>query len=154
MAYRSWNSLTFAVVLAGVTLAALASARASEDPAKRLFEHYVALGHAYDPGIADLYADDALIKNTRTYPTGEVRELTMPAAKYKALIRQAMPLARARGDRSTFSDVRYAAEGSRVRIRASRFSELKRYASPISLLVGPSASGTWLIYEEVSESRP
>jgi hypothetical protein len=114
----------------------------------------VALGHAYDPALAELYADDAFIKNTRTYPTGEVRELTIPAPKYKALIRQALPVARARGDRSTFSDVSYAAEGPRVRIRASRFSELKKYRSPFTLLVGPSADGTWLIYEEVPESRP
>ena len=153
MRHRSWKRPTFVLVVAGV-LAALASTQASEDAARRLFEQYVALGHAYDPGIADLYADDALIKNTRTYPTGEVRELTIPAPKYKALIRQALPVARARGDRSTFSDVSYAAEGSRVRIRASRFSELKKYRSPITLRVGPSPTGKWLIYEEVSESRP
>ena len=143
------------IALVGMILAALAATHASsEDAARQLFEQYVALGHAYDPAIADLYADDAFIKNKRTYPTGEVRELTMPAGKYKALIRQAMPLAKARGDRNTFSDVSYAPEGSRVRIRASRFSELKKYTSPITLLVGPSANGQWLIYEEVSESRP
>lgn len=151
---RSWTRPSLALVLAVMILAVVGASPAAEDPARRLFERYVALGNAYDPSLADLYADDAFIKNTRTYPTGKVRELTMPAAKYKALIRQAMPLARARGDRSTFSDVRYAAEGARVRIRASRFSELKQYTSPISLLVGPSASGSWLIYEEVSESRP
>jgi hypothetical protein len=149
-----WKPPAFLVVLAAMTFVALAPAQASETAARQLFERYVALGHAYDPSLADLYADDALIRNKRTYPTGEIRELTMPAAKYKALIRSAMPLAKARGDRNTFSDVSYAAEGDRVRIRASRFSELKKYTSPISLLVGPSANGTWLIYEEVSESRP
>jgi hypothetical protein len=46
--------------------------------------------------VADLYADDAVIRNRRTYPTGEVREATVPAAQYKALIRQAIPLAKAR----------------------------------------------------------
>jgi predicted DCC family thiol-disulfide oxidoreductase YuxK len=124
------------------------------DPAKQLFEQYVALGRAFDPGVADLYADDAVIRNKRTYPTGEVREFALPAPSYKALLREAMPFARERGDRSTFSDVSYKAEGDRVRIRASRFSELKRYTSPISFLVGPSPSGKWLIYEELSESRP
>ena len=75
------------VALVGMILAALAATHASsEDAARQLFEQYVALGHAYDPTIADLYADDAFIKNKRTYPTGEVRELTMPAGKYKALI--------------------------------------------------------------------
>lgn len=145
---------TLILLLVAFLVAAPASLGAAPDAARQLFEQYVALGHAYDPSLAELYADDAFIKNTRTYPTGEVRELTMPAAKYKALIRQAMPLAKARGDRNTFSDVSYAAEGARVRIRASRFSELKKYTSPITLLVGPSANGRWLIYEEVSESRP
>ena len=65
-----------------------------------------------------------------------------------------MPLAKARGDRNTYSNVSYTREGQRFRIRASRFSELKNYTSPLSLLVGPSANGTWLIYEELSESGP
>jgi hypothetical protein len=141
-------------VVIGVMFAALASAQPSTDAAKRLFAQYVALGHAYDPGVAELYADDALIKNKRAYATGQVRELTLPAAKYKALLRQVMPLAKARGDRSTYSEVSYASEGERVRIQAARFSELKNYTSPISLLVGPSPGGKWLIYEELSESRP
>ena len=76
------------------------------------------------------------------------------APRYKTLIREAMPIAKARGDRNTFSNVRYTTEGARVRIHASRFSELKNYTSPISLLVGPSPAGKWLIYEEISESRP
>ena len=142
------------LVLLSVIFVAVASTEGSETIARQLFEQYVALGHAYDARLADLYADDAIIRNKRTYPTGEVRELTMPAARYKALIREAMPLAKARQDRNTFSNVRYTTEGARVRIRASRFSELKNYTSPISLLVGPSPTGPWLIYEEVSESRP
>ena len=144
----------FVVGLLSVMVVGVMAAPASNAAAKQLFERYIALGHAYDVSIADLYADDAVIKNKRTYPTGEVRELTMPAANYKTLIRQAMPLAKTRGDRSTFSNVKYTAEGPRVRITASRFSELKNYTSPISLLVGPSANGRWLIYEEISESRP
>lgn len=90
----------------------------------------------------------------RTYPTGEVRELTIPAPQYKELARATMPLAKARGDLSTYTNVRYAVEGEGVRIRAKRFSELKKYDSPLSLLVKPSASGSWLIQEELSESRP
>ncbi len=145
----------FAGALLGVVLAGTAWAQSpSVDAAKQLFEQYVTLGHAFDPGVAELYADDALIRNKRTYPTGEVREMTMPAPNYKAVIRKVMPLAQARGDRSTYSDVSYTPEGDRVRIRASRFSELKSYASPISLLVGPGEGGPWLIYEEITESRP
>jgi hypothetical protein len=124
------------------------------DEAKLLFERYVALWQAFAPEVSDLYADDALIRNKRTYPTGQVRELTLPAAQYKALIRQAMPMARSRGDRSSYSDMTFEPEGPGVRVRGTRLSHLKQYASPISLLLAPGADGQWLIREELSESRP
>lgn len=143
--------VTFVIILAcaGSTLAADSTAKAKE-----LFERYVALEHAFDPATADLYSDDAKIQNTRSYPTGEKRTLTMPAPAYKKLIRGAMPLAKVRGDTSTYSDIKYAPEGDRVRITCTRFSELKKYSSPLSLLVGADKDGKWLIFEEVSESQP
>jgi hypothetical protein len=122
--------------------------------AEELWNRYVALEAAFDPAVADLYSDDAVIRNRRTYPTGEVREATVPAAQYKALIRQAIPLAKAKNDVSRYSSCTYAAEGARVRIACGRYSALKNYSSPISLLVGPGAAGGWLIFEELSESRP
>jgi hypothetical protein len=124
------------------------------DGAKAFFERYVQLEKTFDAAAADLYADDAVIKNKRTYPNGQVRELTLPAAQYKSLIRQTMPLAKARGDTNSYSGISYTKEGSGVRIRATRFSNLKKYSSPISLWVTPGSDGRWLIREELSESQP
>lgn len=139
-------------LLVAVLLGTTAAAQAPE--AARLFERYVALGRAYDAALADLYDDNALISNRRILPNGEVREMTLPAGQYKKLLRKALPLAQSRGDRSTYSEVRYAREGERVRISAARYSELKKYSSPLVLVVGPQPGGRWLIYEEYSESRP
>jgi hypothetical protein len=141
------------------TLSALAAAQGAPGAdarakAEQLWNRYVALEAAFDPAVADLYADDAVIRNRRTYPTGEVREATVPAAQYKLLVRQAIPLAKARSDISRYSGCTYAADGPRVRIVCARFSVLKNYTAPISLLVGPGPAGTWLIFEELSESRP
>lgn len=122
--------------------------------ARRLFQNYVQLSQAFDVEVAELYADEANIKNKRIYPDGQVRELTMPAPRYKELVRTAMPLAKTRGDRNTYSDLQFTTEGKGVRITGTRFSELKQYASPVSLLVQPSSAGTWLIVEEITESRP
>jgi hypothetical protein len=136
-----------------VCTAALTGKTSLED-AKQCFDRYVALAAAFDPAVADLYADDANIQNTRVTPDGEKRVMTMPAPAYKALIRQAMPLAKSRGDTSKYTDIKLAKEGDKVRVTATRYSELKKYSSPVSLLVGPDKDGTWLIYEELSESRP
>ena len=139
------------------TVNAIAVAHAQDDAvahARQLFDRYVALGAAYDEAVADLYADSAFIKNTRRYPDGQSRSITMPALTYKSLIRQVMPQAKEAGDLSTYSDVKFIPEGERVRIEATRYSELKKYSSPFTLVVGPGEDGTWLIFEEVGESRP
>jgi hypothetical protein len=126
----------------------------SRAKAEQLWNRYVALEAAFDPAVADLYSDDAVIRNRRTYPTGEVREATVPAVQYKLLVRQAIPIAKARNDVSRYSNCSYVADGARVRILCARFSVLKNYSSPISVLVGAGPSGSWLIFEELSESRP
>jgi hypothetical protein len=122
--------------------------------ARAMFDKYVALERAFDPAMAGLYASDAVIRNKRTYPTGQVREITLPATQYKQLIRQAMPLAKQRGDTNRYSECEYSPEGERVRIKCTRYSELKKYSSPMSLLVGPGPKGDWLVFEEISESQP
>ena len=142
-------------VLAFLLLAAATSgAETPNDKAAGLFARYVSLAEAFDPALADLYSDSAVITNKRTYPGGEVRELSLPASQYKALVKAAMPSAQARGDLDTYTDVSYATEGERVRITASRHSLLKDYTSPIVLVVGAGADGQWLILEEHTESRP
>jgi hypothetical protein len=144
------------VIVASTALIAAQGAPSADARAKaeQLWNRYVALEAAFDPAVADLYADDAVIRNRRTYPTGEVREATVPAPQYKQLVRQATPLAKEKNDISRYSNCTYAAEAARVRIVCARFSALKDYTAPISLLVGPGPGGGWLIFEELSESRP
>lgn len=153
------KSLLAVLLLAVATLTQVTTAAERKEDirvtkAKSIFERYVSLEHAFEPTVADLYSDEAVIRNKRTYPTGQVRELTMPAPKYKELLRKTMPLAKQRGDTSTYADVSYAFDGDGVRIKADRYSDLKKYHSPMSILVKPSSTGEWLIYEEFSESQP
>lgn len=148
---RTWPQAAFAVGLAALALAAHAADRVEN--ARAVFASYVARSQAFDASVADLYADHALIENQRTYPDGTARRLTIPAPYYKTLIRQAMPLARQRGDMNRFTDARFTPEGSRVRIEITRYSELKKYTSALVLVVGPAAGGQWLILEERSQSR-
>ena len=142
-------------LLAGLAVGVLAWAQDSDiDAATQLFAQYIALERAYDPGVADLYADDALIKTRRKPPMGDPRDETIPAPEYKALLRQLMQAAKVRGDRSIYSNVTYTPEGQFVRIDASRVSGPSKRVSPLNLLVGRSPSGRWLIYQEFSEAPP
>jgi hypothetical protein len=121
--------------------------------AKALFQRYVELEHAFDPAQADLYADDAVIRNRRIMPGGQIVPLTIPASRYKNVVREGMPEARKRGDVANYTNDTYALEGKRVRIHVTRYLALKKYSSPMSMLVGPDATGKWVIFEEESESH-
>jgi hypothetical protein len=114
----------------------------------------VQLTEAFDPAITDLYADTAKISNRRLFPDGSSREMSMPAPSYKALLRQVLPVAKEQNDLDRYSEVRYVVEGDNVRITATRYSVMKDYKAPHTLLVGPDTDGTWRILEESGESRP
>ena len=124
------------------------------EAAQEFFGQYQAYQRNFDSQILDMYAEDALIQNTRRYPTGNVRVLEIPVWLYKWLIRAVLPFAKLRKDLNSYSEITYTPEDGLVRIKASRFSHLKKYSSPIELLIGPDQNGQWLIYEEISESRP
>src|SRR5688572_9975474 len=97
------KQLLFALVVTILTLSGYAGPATTE--AKKVFETYVDLERKFDPAVADLYADDATIKNTPRFPDGTSRTMTMPAPKYKQLIRQSMPTAKERGDTNKYSEV-------------------------------------------------
>lgn len=120
---------------------------------KSLFDKYKRMESDFDPSLADLYSDEVVIRITRKYPDGAARVMTIPAKQYKQLIRTAMPAAKARGDTNVYKNSTYSRDGDGVRIKSSRYSNLKKYESPISILVRPNKLGEWRITEELSESR-
>lgn len=126
----------------------------AKNPAEAVFASYQSLERSFNPDVADLYCDTAVIRNVRTYPDGQQRTLELPAPKYKELIRAAIPQARLKGDYSTYSQVTYVPEGDSVRITATRYSVVKQYSSPISLLIGSCNGGDWAVLEELSQSQP
>jgi endonuclease YncB( thermonuclease family) len=122
--------------------------------AQEFFEECDKRARNFDISLAECYSDKSFVRNTRRYPSGRTRILEFTAAQWKKLILEAMPIAKQLNDYSTFSNVTYTTEGKRIRINATRYSERKKYYSPISILVGRDSSGSWRTYEEISESQP
>ena len=84
----------FAMTVAVVTLAQPGDANEAED----LFQRYVALERSFDAEIGNLYADAAIVRNTRRYPDGRNRTIEIPGSQRRKMLVAAMPLAKARGD--------------------------------------------------------
>lgn len=144
----------FPSVLALLVFAGASLAKQPQAPAQVVFDKYQSLERSFDPALAELYCDSALIRNTRKYPNGQTRTIEIPAAKYKELIRALLPAAKASGDYSTYSNVAFSPAGSNVRITSTRHSVLKNYSSPMSLLVGSCGGADWGVLEEIGESQP
>ena len=118
--------------------------------AKALFQRYMTLSENFDTAVADLYRDDARIIAFRKDRFGGERRLQLSGSRVQiAGPKDHAACAAWRDDRSRFSEITYTAEGAMIRIRAQRYSLLKGYASPYSMLVGSDAQGQWRIHEEV-----
>ena len=127
---------------------------ATDDP-KAFFQKFIELGHTYNPEVAALYSDEARIRAYRLYPHGTERTMEMNGAQWKQLVTATLPLAKARRDKSTFSNVTITKEGIGFRIKADRYSELKCYTDTgYYLIVNPREDGRLEIVEEYLETQP
>lgn len=127
----------------------------TQTEARAFFARYVELGEAYDVGLAELYANDAVIRSERHYPHGETRAIQVSGQQWKALIVNVMPQAKARQDRSTYANVKVSVSGNRAKISADRYSELKCYTDPAYYMVIERRSdGEYRIVEEYTQTRP
>lgn len=148
-------SILLRIVLLGMLFCVSSTISAAEfTQAKLFFKDFMSLEKRFDPKVAELYSDKAQISMTRLYPDGSQRQMSLTGSQYKPLLRSAMPLAKARGDSSRYDQIVYSQESNGVRIRMRRYSELKKYYSPYSLLVAEESKGQWRIIEEIAQMRP
>jgi len=150
---QSKSRLSVVLLATAVSVVSPAGAGDAITDALALFRDYEARSAGFDLALSDLYSDDALIKTKRVDSRG-VRELSFSGAKWKLMIRAAMPVARMRGDTNRFSDISARTAADAVVITVKRHSELKGYTSPLTLVVRRDGTGAWKIVEEESETRP
>jgi hypothetical protein len=127
---------------------------ASDEP-QTFFNDYIRLGDAFDPAVADLYFDQALIHAYRVYPHGLERNMELSGVQWKQLVIQIMPLAKAQNDKSTFSNIRFTEINGGYKIKADRYSVRKCYTDTgYYMIVKPSENGNLKIIEEYMETKP
>ena len=144
-----------ALAFALFTLVCLLPAWANDVPeVLSAFKEYVTRSERFDQSLAELYSDDAAIRSRRLMPDGRTQNISFSGAQWKDLIRQAMPLAKSRGDRNTFRNISAVSQGQGVILTAERHSHLKGYVSPFAQTWRKDRTGAWKISAEVSETRP
>jgi hypothetical protein len=120
---------------------------------KAFWEHVLHLVDQYDPAVADLYADDAVLKNVFVDANGKKRETSMEPARFKALLRAQLPPLRGSGRHSVYSACTYAPVVQGLRIECERRPGPQEPAHHVSVLVSRDVRGRWQIREEISTIR-
>lgn len=141
-------------LITALALMLLAGSAAAEVPtgARELFDRYQARERQFDPALAQLYDDDAVILVTRIYSNGVVRHLKIPGDLYKLALRESMDEAAEQGDFNQYNDVQFSAENGRVQVSATRYNLWRHYTSPYSATLERGADG-WRIIEERFETQ-
>lgn len=149
-------------VLAGVGFGAWAVSyyqRSLEPPGptptpQELIALYQQYERRYDPRIASLYLDDARIVHSRSYPTGQIREMEFAMEHYRILLLLLTPLARLTADANEYSDFSFEQSDGVAYVQATRRPRWKSYESPSEWILHRQADGNWKIAEEYVTSRP
>lgn len=148
-----WAGLAWLLVGWSTAGAAMGAEGDPAQSARALFERYQALERNFDPELASLYHDDAVVWVTRIYSNGVVRQLKIPGDIYQMAIRESMDEAAEQGDFNQYSEVDFTPVDQGVRIEAQRFNLWRNYRSPYRALVRPDDQGNWRIVEEHFETQ-
>lgn len=71
------------------------------------------------------------------------------------MVTNLMPLAKIRGDRSTYTNIKISVEGARAKIKADRYSVIKCYTDTgYYMIVERQPDERYLIVEEYLETQP
>jgi hypothetical protein len=119
--------------------------------AKEFFARFTALEAAFDPSLADCYAEDGVVIE-KTLENGiEKRAREIPLQKYKAMLSEALAISARANGASTHADIRAErlAPGWVV-IRSIRAYSLSRGPAPYEITVRRDASGGWRVVKEIA----
>jgi hypothetical protein len=117
------NKVGLLIILAFFTVSSeVIAEEISIEEGKEFFRNYQKLDAAFDPAFIELYSDESLIHQLRRYPFGVEKRVVISGYQWKMILREALPVAKSRGDRSEYKNPRYDKNGKYLRIRAERHS--------------------------------
>lgn len=156
--FGSLHRLLSVSLLSAITILYLGTSAAfADDPsvveAQKLFKQYVELERSYDPTQADLFAPNAVIKDTRVYQDGQNKVLNWNGESYKQIVKAQLPVSKARAEQFIYSQPAFSREGNNVRLKCTRSSSTKKYAAPLEMVFAPGKNGLWKIVEESMQSQ-
>jgi hypothetical protein len=131
------------------------AAISSIDNPEEFFKQYIELSDNFDLAVGSLYSANAKVHSYRIYPHGLERGMELTGAQWQQLLIKAMPLAKAKNDKSSFTNVAVSEQGKSYKIKADRYSLIKCYQdSGYYMIIAPRSGGGFHIIEEYMQTQP
>ena len=129
-------------------------AKAAQSSAKALFEQYQTLSESFDPAVLDLYASDAVLKDTTVMADGSSKTTTMTMAQYKTVFPEVIKAMQASNEHDEFKHIKITVlDENTARITANRYSSTKCYEDKnYYMVLQQSNNQSWKITEEFQTS--
>jgi hypothetical protein len=151
---RPRSALAPLLTLALPVLVAIQPSPAEVADALRTLRAALAAEAAFDTTAVSHYTDDAEIRLlVHGAGSGQVQGVILTGAEYKRAINGAMPIARRRGDRNTYTGFSTETRADTVRVTATRHNSLRQYDSPIVFQL-VARGGRWRIVGVVAQVVP
>ena len=112
------------------------------------FGQFVKRANAFDTGIVEHYSPDARVITLRDGS----EKLVLTGAQWKQLLVRVLPIAKKRGDISTFKNVKVSPHGVGFRVTAVRTSAIKCMSDPNYHMDVVRMQDSWMIVEEYTET--
>lgn len=123
--------------------------------AKTFFETFAKLLREFRPEIATLYSPGAQVCTFRQEQNKpEPTKICVEGAKWSDMLRQTMPLSRARGETIEFANIKTEPQPhDTVKVTATRINRTTAFSAPFQLYIQRGTDGKWLIVRELSVTR-
>lgn len=136
-------------VLAGCAVGPQDSSSSEQEAVKDFFEDYAQRSAEFDPSVAELYADSAILQGTQLMKDGSTKQVRMTGAQYKAMIPLINEQAKSLNDYSEYKDFEIEhIDEDEARILALRYSHYKCYEDHNYAMTVRKMEDQWRIVEE------
>ncbi len=119
--------------------------------AREAFTRLVALEAAYDPALAECYADDGVVIENTEEKGARKRTREMPIRRYKAQLKEALAASRQARIASSHSEIRIERLGPGwAVVRSLRACTQSRAPAPHEVTFRRDGDGVWRVVKEVA----
>lgn len=141
------------LILFIVLIVGLSAFASEQQEALQFFNDFVQASNTYNPGLLNMYSNNAKIIRQVVKPNGQLVNAYFTIDQYKSQMRLSSKLAKIRNYKNYYSNINVTKVANGYKIDSMRKPSLSDYKLKSSMIVQKQSSGKWLITEELMQTK-